>query len=575
MYYGLRTVLIVSAVIVTGLAGSTSARDQATFERLAGEILQTLQEFYPVRATEKGIHTFDSRLTDYSSGSVTKMRDKLSDYTKELYKYRNYRFSTDADIDFKLIRAEVEMALMDLREVKYHTRAPQIYVDDAIDGVYLLLLAQHAPMEAKLDDILGRIQTVPNLFKTARQNLHTPPPLWIDLAVERLDEGQNFYQQVGGELMRQFPDRADEILRKVTQAREAMADFGVYLNDLKPGEPGSFAVGKKNFDYVLSHYYFLSFDSDSLLRMGEHLFAVADSSYRAYRAHMDENLQNGRDSVFIPASFNRQDILDYYQWEINQVRTFLTEHDIVTVPDDLAPIEVVETPPFLRSMIGGIAYQPAGPFDENQKGLFYVRPVPDDLDPIQLAARYRYVYRRGFKGSVVHEALPGHHLQMQLAGRNPSVVRKWQQNPLLVEGWALYCEEMMYKAGLYGTEDRTENPAQWLAVLGGIRYRAARIVADVKLHTGRFSYSEAVDWMADVLEAETEGARDYHRTMVRKYTTRPAYFMAYLTGKIELERLMNDYKVRAGESFSEKEFYDRLLQLGAIPPALIREAMGL
>ena len=570
MHYRLRTSLVLAA-LVFGLTASATARDQASFERLAGDILNTFQEFYPVQATAKGIHTYDDRLTDYSSGAVRKMRDKLTDYTKELYKYRNYKFSVDAGIDYKLIRSNVEMALMDLREVKRHTKAPQVYVDDAIDGVYLLLLSQHAPMEGKLDAILGRIRSVPELFKTARQNLQKPPPLWIDLAIERLDAGVLFYQQVGGELMRQFPDRADEILRLVTKAREAMSDFTVFLNDIQRGEPGSFAVGKKNFDYILSHYYFLPYDSDSLLHMGETLLAEADSTYRAYRDYVEENRQNGVDSVFVPASFIRQDILDYYQWEVAQEEVFLTAHDIVTVPDDLAPVEVVETPPFLRSLIGGIAYQPAGPFDEVQKGVFYIRPVPDDLDEAQLAARYRYVYRRGFKGSVVHEALPGHHLQMQIAGHNPSAVRKWQENPLLVEGWALYCEEMMYHAGLYGKED----PAQWLGVLGGIRFRAARIVADVKLHTGRFSYQEAVDWMCDVLEAETEGAKDYHRTMVRKYTTQPGYYMTYLTGKKEIESLMADYEARAGENFSEKEFYDRLLEQGSIPPALIREAFGL
>ncbi len=126
---------------------------------------------------------------------------------------------------------------------------------------------------------------------------------------------------------------------------------------------------------------------------------------------------------------------------------------------------MVETPEFLRTMIGGIAYQPAGPFDSIQHGYFYVRPL-GDMDKTLLETRYKYVYRRGFKGSVVHEAYPGHHLQLQIAGMNPDPVRKWQMNNMMVEGWALYSEQMMYEQGLYGKEDK----AQWQGVLGGIRF---------------------------------------------------------------------------------------------------------
>jgi uncharacterized protein (DUF885 family) len=222
-------------------------------------------------------------------------------------------------------------------------------------------------------------------------------------------------------------------------------------------------------------------------------------------------------------------------------------------------------------MIAGIAYRSAGPFDQNQQGVFYVRPVPEDLDPIQLAGRYRYVHRRGFKGSVVHEAYPGHHLQMQIAGRHPSAVRKWQSNRLMVEGWALYSEEMMYRAGLYGDED----PAMWLAILGGIRYRAARIVADVKLHTGEFSFRECVDWIVETLDAETESDKNYHRKMVRKYTLTPTVWMSYLMGKADIERLRDDVKARDGANFNESAFYNLLLKQGSIPPALIRDALGL
>ncbi len=564
-------VLTAVALTLTFFSGATAATNKEKFDKLAVEVLETLQSFYPVKATGKGIHAFDHRLADYSSKSVKEMIKKLESYSKQIHKYRQADFSVADKIDYRLLRSNVNIALQDLKHIKWHKKSPQLYIDEAVDGIYSLLLSQHAPMSEKVYHIVSRMKAVPELFATAKKNLKNPPEVYLDLAQESLESAQQFYQQVTGELMKEFPDRADELLKVSTAAREAMNEFSVFLTGLEPGPPTSFAIGKEDFDYKLAEEYFLDIDSDSLLKIGENALAEADQAYREYRAYVEENHQNGKDSIFVPATFSRQDLLDYYQWETDQMKVFLDVNDIVSVPDDIAPVTVVETPAFLRSMVAGIAYHPAGPFDENQQAYFYIRPIPENLTREALAARYRYVYRRGFKGSVVHEAYPGHHLQMQLAGRNESPIRKWQDNMMLIEGWALYCEEMMYHAGLYGEED----PAVWLAILGGIRYRAARIVADVKLHTGRFTYQECVDWMSATLDAETELDRDYHRRMVRKYTLTPTVWMSYLMGKREVQRLYQAAMERPDLYVSDREFYDALLAEGSIPPALLWEALGL
>jgi uncharacterized protein (DUF885 family) len=124
---------------------------------------------------------------------------------------------------------------------------------------------------------------------------------------------------------------------------------------------------------------------------------------------------------------------------------------------------------------------------------------------------------------------------------------------------------------LYGQEDAT----QWLGILGGIRYRAARIVADVKLHTGEFSYDECVDWLTRTLEISTESGEDYIRKEVRRYTHTPTVPMCYLIGKLEIQRLKEAVAKQRDTNFSERDFYDRLLSEGSIPPALMWEALGL
>lgn len=567
--------IVISFVLISLLIGLpnglATAKKSQSFQDVCLDILENLQSFYPVRATEMGIHAHDFHLADYSSKSVKRMIKKLNGFEKALYKYKKSDLEDYQRLNYKLAKSFVDIALLDLERIRWYKKSPQLYVDEAVQGLYFLTISSHAPMSEKRVAMVARMKAVPKLFATAKKNLKNPPPIYIEAAQESLESGQRFYRNVTGELMSKFPEQADNILKVGTAAREAMADFATWLAELTPGKPASFAIGKKNFDYKLSNEYFLDYDSDSMLAIGQQLLTEADSAYKAYEQHIETNLQNGSDSVFVPASFSRQDILDYYSWETEQMRLFLEESAFITVPDDIAPVKIVETPSFLRSMITSIAYQPAGPFDTIQQGIFYVRPVPEDLERRQLEARFRYSNRRGFRGSIVHEAYPGHHLQMQLAGRHPDPVRRWAMCIMMIEGWALYSEEAVYKHGLYGEED----PVQWLGVLGGIRFRAMRIVADVMLHTGQLSFDECVDWACGVLQITSESEKKFVRREIRRYTLSPTYQMSYLMGKREIMKLREAAMARDGETFDLRAFHDALLAEGSIPPALMWKVLGL
>ncbi|MDH3892558.1 MAG: DUF885 domain-containing protein [candidate division Zixibacteria bacterium] len=567
--------IVVSFVLITFLTGlpggPAAAKKSRTFQDICLEVLESLQTFYPVRATEMGIHAHDFHLADYSSKSVKSMIKKLKGFEKSLYKYKGADLEDYQRINYHLVKSYVDIALLDLERIRWHQKSPQLYVDEAIQGLYLLTISSHAPLNEKRVAMMARMKAVPGMFATAKKNLKKPPSIYLEAAQESLESGQVFYRNVAGELMNRFPDHADQILKVATAAREAMTDFAAWLSELQPGDSTAFAIGQKNFDYKLSHEYFLDIDSDSLLRIGNRLLAEADSAYQAYETHIEENHQNGSDSVYVPPSFSRDDILAYYSWETQQVRLFLEESGFITVPDDIAPVKIVETPSFLRSMITSIAYQPAGPFDSIQQGIFYVRPVPEDLDRRQLEARFRFSHRRGFRGSIVHEAYPGHHLQMQLAGRHPDPVRRWASSIMMIEGWALYSEEAVYRHGLFGEE----HPVQWLGVLGGIRFRAMRIVADVMLHTGQLGYNECVDWACDALRITSESEKQFVRREIRRYTLSPTYQMSYLMGKREIMKLREAAMARDGEAFDLRAFHDALLAEGSVPPALMWDVLGL
>ncbi|MCK4632873.1 MAG: DUF885 family protein, partial [candidate division Zixibacteria bacterium] len=346
----IKTFLILFLALAMLTAGESVAKKQ-TLDQVGAEIIETLQEFYPVTATEQGIHSYDHRLADYSSRSVKQMIKTLDGFERKLYKFKSAKLPQKDAINYRLLKSNVDIALLDLKQIKWHKKAPQLYANEATNGLYSLMLSQHAPMSEKVVSIVNRMKAVPGLFATARKNLKKPPPIYIEAANEALESAMEFYQSVAGDLMRQFPERADGILKVSTAAREAMNDFAAYLAEIEPGEEKSFAIGKENYNYKLSHEFFFDFDADSLLKIGETLLTDIQMKYRVQEENVEKNHQNGRDSVFVPAAFSKQDILDYYVWETDQIKIFLEANDFVTIPENIAPISVIETPAFLSTII--------------------------------------------------------------------------------------------------------------------------------------------------------------------------------------------------------------------------------
>lgn len=557
-------ILICLLILLSGQTAGAATKAEKNFHKLAADILKNLQEFWPVNATYMGVHAYDDRYGDYSAAAVNEERRQLRDFLARLYKYKGVRLSPDVEIDHQLIASNCEMALLRLWEVPYHKTNPNLYLDDAANGIYYIMIRDYTPMQKRLDDIIARMWDLQRFLGQAEMNLSGPPPIWLNYARENVPHVKELIIAVSDDLSARFPQRADEIAAAANTAVTALDHYADFLATLEPGEPGSFAIGKEYYDYMLEHDDFFSFDADSLLTLGENLLAEAQTAYADYKKKLAEEGDTARSPIYPIASLSPQEVFDYYNWEINTVKQFVVDHNLVSVPSEVGPCIAVETPKFLRGVVGGIAYEPAGPFDSATTGYFYVRPLPDSLTDRDKERYCRMIYDRGFRGSVVHEAYPGHHLQLQLAAHALSDVRRWQMNNCLIEGWALYCEQMAYEADLY-----PDQPRRYLGVLGGIVFRAARIVVDVKLQTGQFDYDQAVDWMIRTLDADTA----YIKSEVLRYTMTPGQPMSYLMGKRQIMELRDDIKAREGDAFDLKGFHDRLLSEGSIPVSLIRQKM--
>jgi len=562
-------VLILTLFAAAAFAiGPTGPSAHSELDKLAHQAFQALWDFHPVDATRCGFHEFDGRLGNYSPARVAALKLKVTRLLKQLDRVDTLRLSLDDRIDRQLLVSNLKMELFWLDRIRLLERDPHFYSDECVGGVYYLLLRDFAPLPVRALHMARRLSDVPRFIKQARANIKDPPRLYARAAIDELQDAEDFFCESAAELGKQVPEMCGRLGSGAAEATAAVRSWRVELESILPGLPDSFAMGKGDFDYLLATDKFLDLDSDSLLRMGENLFAQTDSVMKVLRKAQAESTwqhptEPPKDEP-APPDFSKQNVLADEQAEIDSMRTWVGCSNTATVPDWVGPLRVVETPAFLRRVIPGIAMEGGSPLDKEQAGYMYIPPLPDRFDSALTRKYYNKSRRRGYRGGIVHEGFPGHHFQLSVANHHPSFIRRQQFNTCLIEGWALYCEQMVVEQGLYPPD-----PFPELRWLGGVRFRAARIIVDAKLHTGRMRYDEAWRFMVEKCWPDTA----FFKAEVRRYCLSPSQPMSYLVGKTQLLALRDEYRERMGDRFSLGNFHDRLLAEGSIPVSLIRRKL--
>jgi uncharacterized protein (DUF885 family) len=548
--------LFVLLLIIVSLSGA-----ETDFGRLAENVLAEIWSFYPVHATFKGIHEYDTLLADYTRSSLERRAKEVARWLAVLDTIDTLALTDDDRIDYRLLRIHLDSELFNIDTLRSYERDPLIYVSECIEGIYVLLLRSSPSTRLLVNALRARSRRVPAFLDVAKINLKHPPRINCEIGIEQLEEAEDLIEEV----YTAFRDSLAEDERKEFQLEKnkAIASMWVFADWLKKAaDPDASPVlGRAHYEHTLRNFHLIDMDAESLLRLGEHALEAAN---RMIDSLEDLREESPPETVDVPEGFDKRHVMAYRQQEIAFIREYVAAAGLVTVPDWIGRLEVVETPGFLRTIIPGIAMMPPGPFDDSATSFFYVNPLPVVFNHDQTEYYLSYIRKRWFRGSVVHEGYPGHHLQLSIANRHPSDVRKSFHDNFLIEGWALYCEEMMARTTLY--EDSLDAR---IAALYGVKFRAARVVVDCMLQTGQFTYEQAVSFMRETLGGDST----YLAREVRRYLTDPCQASSYLVGKLQILDLRDEYAKLMGDRFDLKEFHDRLLQQGSIPVVLIRNKL--
>jgi len=526
------------------------------FQAAARRIIDDYLLHEPIKATLAGLHDHDADVPDLTADGFHAAGVRAKAYLATLERFDANRLTAAERIDHALLVSRFSTDVRELAELASHRHDPSLYANVAIVGIYSLLMHDFAPIEERLPSIRARLEGVPQIVAAAQANLERSPAIWTQIAIEEIEGGVSFFRSQVEPLC-----RGDELLRAaLDNAVAAFDEFSAFLGGPYANRDGkSFAIGRELFDFKLRNEHLLPYDADSLLAFGEAVLRETIEGLERTAALIDPS----KAWTQLIESFRTDHpdeghLLAEYRTGVDAARRFIIDRGLATMPPGEV-LEVVETPLFMRPTVPYAAYMPPGPFESRQTGLYYVTPVNERLPVEERAEQMLGHNRHAMLLTNVHEAYPGHHLQLVRANEAKSLVRKLLENTVLIEGWALYCEQLVLDEGM------TDDPRTRLFQLKDQLWRACRVVIDVKLHTGQMTFDEAVEMLVGVAHLERPNAIGE----VRRYTQSPTQPMSYLTGKQQIMELRERERRRLGSRFDLRAFHDRLLSYGSVPVSLI------
>ncbi len=545
---------LVSSFLVWACSAAGSPKD---LQDTAHAYYQWRDAAYPVATSDQGEHRYDNRLTDYRMAEVAKRREHVSELLTRITALSTDGWSKDDRVDRILFQSQLAGADFFGRRLDPEGSDPQLYVNECSNAIFSLLKKDYAPARTRGLAATARLEQMPALLQTARANLTHPVKLYASLAIEAAREGDELYTV---SLMTLAEGMSATERQRLEAARDAalraLHAYADWLQAGLPTMPDWQPMGEAQYNYLLKHVLLLPFDAHDVAHLGE----VELARYRALEAMLkDPSLASPdpRRAAHVPK--DQAEFLASYQSRLKEVVSFLNANRLVTIPEYVGAFQIRELPAAFKPTSPGGFMNPPGIYDKDPVGFyfiptynpnsgnFYIRADIEDPRPI-----------------LAHEGIPGHFLQLSIANHVQNEIRRQHSDTVFAEGWALYGEEMLSREGLY-----PDNSAAQAQVLRLSRYRAARIGVDVNLHTGRWSFEQAVAYFMDgggldreAAEGEAAGA-----------ASEPTQKISYITGKWQIMRLLGRYRDRQGKDFRLGAFHDQLISYGTLPLSVVEYLM--
>ena len=530
-----------------------SANATDALHKMADDYYAWRNENYPVRSSEAGLHTWDDRLTDYSPAKIAERAQHVHSLLEKVRAMKTDNWPKNDRIDWILFRAQLENIDFGHRILKFERTNPQVYVRECTDAIFSLLKKEYDTPRRRALAATARLKEMPALLKQGLSNLQDPVKLYAQLAIQ---SARSIDPLLNKSLMALdvglAPNEHDDLIKARDAALTAVHGYADDLENRLPKMVDFAPMGEANYNYYLKHVLLLPLDATQVEMIGRAELA----RYRALEALLPDPKLADPDpkrAAHIPP--NQESFLKAYESREAEMISFLKEHNLVSLPDYLGPFQIRQLPEAFKPTSPGGFMNPPGVYDKDPTGFFFIPTYNPESKNFYIRAAIEDP--RPILG---HEGIPGHFLQLSIANHLSDEIRRQHDDSVFIEGWALYGEEMLMRTGLYSNN----SPAQG-QILRLSRYRAARIGVDVNLHTGRWSFEQAVKYFMEAGGLDREAAEGE----AAGAASSPTQKISYITGKWQIMNLLGRYKDRQGENFRLGQFHDDLIKNGSLPVSVI------
>src|SRR6266566_905306 len=538
-------------VVLTVASDTTRAQADASpadLQRLATEYYNWRNQNYPVASSDAGLHTWDNKLTDYSLSAVLMRRLQVKEVLAKVRAMPATKWSKADRIDWLLFRSQLDGVDFFNRVMDFEETDPQTYVNECSNGIFSLLKKDYDTPRNRVLAATARLKQMPFVIEQGKGNLNKPVRLYAQLAIDSarsIDSLMTLAKDLS-------PAERNDLVKARDAALVSIHGFADWLEKRLPGMVPFKPMGEENYNYLLKNIYLLPIDAKQVEMLGQAELA----RYRALESWLpDPSLADPNPARSANVPKDQEAFLKAYESRETEMINFLKTNHLVTLPPYLGRFEIRQLPEAFKPTSPGGFMNAPGVYDKDSSGFYFIPTYNPQSKNFYIRAAIEEP--RPILG---HEGIPGHFLQLSIANHLPDEIRRQHSDNIFIEGWALYGEEMLMRTGLYPNN----SPAQG-QILRLSRYRSARIGVDVNLHTGRWTFEQAVKYFMEAGGLDREAAEGEAAGAAAS----PTQKITYITGKWQIMRLLGKYRDRAGKDFRLGQFHDDLIKNGSLPLSIV------
>lgn len=582
MWNTVLAIIAVLCIMVEPLAAENADTKLDTFYKA---YLEESFEMRPLDASLLGDHRFDHLLDDISPQA----RDKWLEHTRArlaaLPKEISFQdLSRNKQIDFEILQFDMARNIWLTENFSPFAEDPRTYGSYISDSVYSLLVQSTLPKETNIKNAISRMQEIPRITLTARDTLRNPPRSILETAIIQNKGAIGFYETGLFELAGETP-QLEALKKAAIPVVAALKQHQQFLEGMRLLQAtGDWRIGKERFSKKLELVLDAGLTADQVLaeaeqeylRVHRDMYVIARQLWSRYYPKValpadDDSGRRDTIAMVIKAVSKEhakpEELIHEARASVNRIKDFITRQDILRLPNP-DQCQIIEMPAFRRG--NSLAYlESALPLDPKGVSLYAVSPPPDDWDAARVRSFLEEYNRHMLQILTIHEAYPGHYVQLEYSNRSPSLIRRILQSGVFIEGWAVYTEQMMLDQG-YGDQDLALRLNQLKFYLRAV----INTILDHKMHCTQMTDDEAMRLMVDGgFQSEGEA-----RLKVIRAKQSSVQLSTYFVGRMAHYRLRQQIQRELGDKFDLGRYHEAVLDHGSVPmkylPELVRTRLA-